>query len=42
MKVGQGKSVAAYRVRSPEDVADLLERLADARDAAREGASPWT
>ena len=30
-----------YRVRSPEDVAELLERLADARDAAREGASRW-
>ena len=42
VKVGQGKSIATYRVRSPEDVAELLERLADARDAAREGASPWT
>ena len=41
VKVGQGKSVATYRVRSPEDVADLLERLADARDAAREAASRW-
>ena len=39
VKVGQGKSIATYRVRSPEDVAELLERLADARDAAREGAS---
>lgn len=42
VKVGQGKSIATYRVRSPEDVAELLERLADARDAARQGASPWT
>ena len=42
VKVGQGKSIATYRVRSPEDVAEVLERLADARDAAREGASPWT
>ena len=41
VKVGQGKSIATYRVRSPEDVAELLERLADARDAAREGASRW-
>lgn len=41
VKVGQGKSVATYRVRSPEDVAELLERLADARDAAREAASRW-
>jgi len=28
-------------VRSPEDVAELLERLADARDAAREAPSRW-
>ena len=41
VKVGQGKSVATYRVRSPEDVAELLERLADARDAAREAATRW-
>ncbi|KRE28567.1 hypothetical protein ASG80_20975 [Agromyces sp. Soil535] len=41
VKVGQGKSIATHRVRSPEDVAELLERLADARDAARQGASPW-
>ncbi|MDR6907680.1 trehalose 6-phosphate synthase/phosphatase [Agromyces sp. 3263] len=41
VKVGQGKSIATYRVRSPEDVADLLERLADARDAAREAPSRW-
>ncbi|WP_350349588.1 bifunctional alpha,alpha-trehalose-phosphate synthase (UDP-forming)/trehalose-phosphatase [Agromyces sp. G08B096] len=42
VKVGQGKSLAAHRVRSPEEVAELLERLADARDAARGGASAWT
>ena len=41
VKVGQGKSIATYRVRSTEDVAELLERLADARDAAREAASSW-
>jgi trehalose 6-phosphate synthase/phosphatase len=41
IKVGQGKSVASYRVRSTEDVAEVLERLADARDAAREAASRW-
>lgn len=41
VKVGQGKSIATYRVRSPEDVAELLERLADARDAARGGDSRW-
>ena len=41
VKVGQGKSIAGYRVRSPEDVAELLERLADARDAAREAAASW-
>jgi trehalose 6-phosphate synthase/phosphatase len=41
VKVGQGKSIATFRVRSPEDVAELLERLADARDAAREGSSLW-
>jgi trehalose 6-phosphate synthase/phosphatase len=41
VKVGQGKSIATYRVRSPEDVAELLERLADARDAAREAPSRW-
>jgi trehalose 6-phosphate synthase/phosphatase len=41
VKVGQGKSIATYRVRSTEDVGELLERLADARDAAREAASSW-
>jgi alpha,alpha-trehalose-phosphate synthase [UDP-forming]/trehalose-phosphatase len=41
VKVGQGKSIANYRVRSPEDVAEMLERLADARDAAREASSRW-
>lgn len=35
VKVGQGKSLAAYRLRGPDDVAELLELLADARDAAR-------
>ncbi|WP_425549094.1 bifunctional alpha,alpha-trehalose-phosphate synthase (UDP-forming)/trehalose-phosphatase [Agromyces indicus] len=35
VKVGQGKSLAAYRLRGPDDVAELLEVLADARDAAR-------
>ncbi len=41
VKVGQGKSIATHRVRSTDDVAELLERLADARDAAREAASRW-
>ena len=41
VKVGQGKSIATYRVRSPEDVAELLEFLAQARDAAREAATRW-
>lgn len=41
VKVGQGRSLATYRVRSPDDVADLLERLADARDATRGGQSRW-
>lgn len=35
VKVGQGKSLAAFRLRGPDDVAELLELLADARDAAR-------
>lgn len=35
VKVGQGKSIAAFRLRGPDDVAELLELLADARDAAR-------
>ncbi|WP_442892715.1 bifunctional alpha,alpha-trehalose-phosphate synthase (UDP-forming)/trehalose-phosphatase [Agromyces sp. CCNWLW208] len=35
VKVGQGKSLAAYRLRGPDDVAELLELLAEARDAAR-------
>jgi trehalose 6-phosphate synthase/phosphatase len=35
VKVGQGKSLAAYRLRGPDDVAQLLELLADVRDAAR-------
>jgi trehalose 6-phosphate synthase/phosphatase len=34
VKVGQGKSIAAFRLRGPDDVAELLELLADARDAA--------
>ncbi|GAA1833075.1 bifunctional alpha,alpha-trehalose-phosphate synthase (UDP-forming)/trehalose-phosphatase [Agromyces salentinus] len=41
VKVGQGKSIAPYRVRNPDDVAELLERLATAREAAAEGASRW-
>lgn len=39
VKVGQGKSLAGFRVRGPEDVAELLELLADAREAAR-GSGP--
>ncbi|WP_344370114.1 bifunctional alpha,alpha-trehalose-phosphate synthase (UDP-forming)/trehalose-phosphatase [Agromyces tropicus] len=35
VKVGQGKSLAAYRLRGPDDVAELLEVLAELRDAAR-------
>ncbi|WP_234661856.1 bifunctional alpha,alpha-trehalose-phosphate synthase (UDP-forming)/trehalose-phosphatase [Agromyces marinus] len=35
VKVGQGKSLAAYRLNGPDDVAELLELLADARDASR-------
>ncbi|MGR2751419.1 bifunctional alpha,alpha-trehalose-phosphate synthase (UDP-forming)/trehalose-phosphatase [Agromyces arachidis] len=35
VKVGQGKSLAAYRLRGPDDVAELLEVLADARESAR-------
>ncbi len=35
VKVGQGKSLAAYRLRGPDDVAELLEVLADLRDASR-------
>ncbi len=35
VKVGQGKSLAAYRLNGPDDVAELLELLADVRDAAR-------
>ncbi|WP_172802995.1 bifunctional alpha,alpha-trehalose-phosphate synthase (UDP-forming)/trehalose-phosphatase [Agromyces flavus] len=35
VKVGQGKSLAAFRLRGPDDVAELLELLADRRDAAR-------
>jgi trehalose 6-phosphate synthase/phosphatase len=42
VKVGQGKSVASYRLRSPEDVAILLERLAVARDAERGRSSHWS
>lgn len=42
VKVGQGKSVAAYRLRSPEDVAILLERLATARDAERSASTHWS
>ncbi|MFE5672051.1 bifunctional alpha,alpha-trehalose-phosphate synthase (UDP-forming)/trehalose-phosphatase [Agromyces sp. NPDC056523] len=34
VKVGQGKSLAAFRLRGPDDVAELLELLADRRDAA--------
>lgn len=41
VKVGQGRSLAAYRVRSPEDVAELLEHLADDRDTARGGSTRW-
>jgi trehalose 6-phosphate synthase/phosphatase len=42
VKVGQGKSLAAHRVRSPEEVAEVLERLADAREGERREASRWT
>jgi trehalose 6-phosphate synthase/phosphatase len=42
VKVGQGKSLAAHRVRSPDDVAELLERLADAREGARGRDPRWT
>ncbi|MDQ0575815.1 bifunctional alpha,alpha-trehalose-phosphate synthase (UDP-forming)/trehalose-phosphatase [Agromyces albus] len=42
VKVGQGKSLATHRVKSTEDVAELLERLADARDMARGRPSRWT
>lgn len=35
VKVGQGKSLAGFRVRAPGDVAELLEYLAEARAAAR-------
>ncbi|WP_436407434.1 bifunctional alpha,alpha-trehalose-phosphate synthase (UDP-forming)/trehalose-phosphatase [Agromyces litoreus] len=35
VKVGQGKTLAANRLRGPDDVAELLEILADARDASR-------
>ncbi|WP_448005104.1 bifunctional alpha,alpha-trehalose-phosphate synthase (UDP-forming)/trehalose-phosphatase [Agromyces bauzanensis] len=42
VKVGQGKSIATYRVRSPEDVATLLEVLADARNHAREAVAHWS
>ena len=41
VKVGQGKSITPYRVRNPDDVAELLERLATAREAAAEGSSRW-
>lgn len=41
VKVGQGRSLATHRVRSPEDVAELLERLADERDTQRGGTSRW-
>ncbi|WP_308799441.1 bifunctional alpha,alpha-trehalose-phosphate synthase (UDP-forming)/trehalose-phosphatase [Agromyces silvae] len=42
VKVGQGKTLAAHRVRSPDDVAELLERLADAREGARGRDPRWT
>ncbi|MFF2369675.1 bifunctional alpha,alpha-trehalose-phosphate synthase (UDP-forming)/trehalose-phosphatase [Agromyces sp. NPDC058110] len=41
VKVGQGKSIAPYRVRNPDDVAELLELLASAREAAAGGVSRW-
>ena len=41
VKVGQGRSLAAHRVRSPDDVANLLERLAEAREATHGGPSRW-
>jgi trehalose 6-phosphate synthase/phosphatase len=41
VKVGQGKSIAQFRVRNPDDVAELLERLASAREAATDGAFRW-
>ncbi|ANJ28807.1 hypothetical protein ATC03_08025 [Agromyces aureus] len=41
VKVGQGKSIAPYRVRNPDDVAELLEHLASARERAAEGVSRW-
>ncbi|WP_395242812.1 bifunctional alpha,alpha-trehalose-phosphate synthase (UDP-forming)/trehalose-phosphatase [Agromyces sp. MMS24-K17] len=42
VKVGSGKSLAAHRVRSPAEVAELLERLVELRSAARRGPSRWT
>ncbi|WP_127793778.1 bifunctional alpha,alpha-trehalose-phosphate synthase (UDP-forming)/trehalose-phosphatase [Agromyces sp. LHK192] len=42
VKVGQGKSLAAHRVRSPEEVSELLERLAEAREHTSGGASGWS
>ncbi|WP_369823152.1 bifunctional alpha,alpha-trehalose-phosphate synthase (UDP-forming)/trehalose-phosphatase [Agromyces sp. CF514] len=41
VKVGQGKSIAPFRVRNPDDVAELLELLATAREDAAEGGSRW-
>lgn len=41
VKVGQGKSIAPFRVRNPDDVAELLEHLASARERAAEGVSGW-
>ncbi|QAY73693.1 bifunctional alpha,alpha-trehalose-phosphate synthase (UDP-forming)/trehalose-phosphatase [Agromyces protaetiae] len=42
VKVGQGKSIAAHRVRGPEEVSELLELLVQVRSSARRGASRWT
>lgn len=42
VKVGPGKSLAEHRVRSPEEVADLLELLVEQRSSARLGPSRWT
>ncbi|WP_394552462.1 bifunctional alpha,alpha-trehalose-phosphate synthase (UDP-forming)/trehalose-phosphatase [Agromyces sp. MMS24-JH15] len=42
VKVGQGKSIAAHRVRSPEEVAELLGLLAERRATAVGDPPGWT
>lgn len=42
VKVGQGKSLAAHRVRGTEEVAELLERLVELRRSARDEPSHWS